>query len=93
MRMTTSARRASGRLEIRSPAWDALRWARIRAMVWGCSFWMNLESCWGLARSMLENPAEDSSALVKRSMILRAASGPTDLMSSFLAYSMPPWAM
>ena len=46
-----------------------------------------------VARSRLVKPALDSRAFTSLSMILRATSGPTDLMSSFLAYSMPPWLM
>src|SRR5881409_524803 len=35
-----------------------VRWARMSAIVWGCSFWMNCESCIGLRRSIASKAFE-----------------------------------
>lgn len=63
----------------------------MKAMVCGCSLWMNFASCWGSAFCNASKAAESlPMVLTSRSTRLRAASGPKALRSTLRAYSIPP---
>ncbi len=90
MRVITSMRNSSGSVLASCAACAGLRCARISAMVCGCSLRMNLDNCCGSALSRPVKAIDDSNDLITRSSTRRAISGPSDLTSTFWAYSTPP---
>src|ERR1019366_2619560 len=75
----------------RAAAWEKLRCESTRAMVCGCSLWMNFASCWGSAFWMASKEAASAPrALVRRSSRRLAWSGSKARRRSLRAKSMPP---